>query len=136
MNTDWHGFPPNPYNPHALIIEKVEIGENCWIGPFTVLDGSGGLRIGSNTEISAGAQIYTHSSVKRAVSGGSVEIERAPTVIGKHVHIGANAVILMGSQIGDYCTIGAGAVVTQFSIIASGSTVVGVPARVIKHGED
>lgn len=131
MDNSWHQIPSNSYNTHAVIIGEVEIGEGCWIGPFTLLDGSGGLSIGAKTEISAGAQVYSHSSVRRAVSNGREAIDRARTSIGCNVHIGANAVVLMGATIGDNCVIGAGAVVTQYAEIPSGSIAVGVPARVI-----
>src|SRR5215218_4042343 len=30
----------------SLVLGHVKVGENTWIGPFTVLDGSGGLEIG------------------------------------------------------------------------------------------
>ena len=65
---DWHGFPANSYNPHAWFVGAPEIGEGCWIGAFTVVDGSGGLVIGAGCEISAGAQIYTHSTVRRVIT--------------------------------------------------------------------
>ena len=53
----------------ALVIGDVQVGRNTWIGPFTVLDGSGGLTIGSNCSISSGVQIYSHDSVAWAISG-------------------------------------------------------------------
>ncbi len=124
------GLPPNLWNPHAWIIGEPAIGEGTWIGAFTLVDGSGGLTIGQGCDISSGAQIYTHSSAKRCVSGRAFsEIERAPVTIGDHVFIGANAVINMGVTIGDRCVIGAGAVVT--SDLPSESIAVGVPARVV-----
>ena len=121
-------LPPNGYNEHAWIIGEPEIGAGTWIGAFTVLDGSGGLRIGQGCDISCGAQIYTHSSAKRCVSGRAYpDVDRAPTTIGDRVFIGANAVIQMGVTIGDGAVIGAGAVVT--TDVAPGSVVGGVPAR-------
>jgi len=48
----------------VIIIGDVKVGKNTWIGPFVVLDGSGGLEIGNYCSISAGVQIYTHNSVK------------------------------------------------------------------------
>ena len=63
------GMPANPYNLHAWIIGEPEIGEGTWIGAFTVLDGSGGLRIGRGCDIGCGVQIYTHSTLRRCVSG-------------------------------------------------------------------
>jgi acetyltransferase-like isoleucine patch superfamily enzyme len=128
---DWHHLPENPYNPHAWIIGNPSIGSNCWIGAFTVLDGSGGLTIGSFCDVSAGAQIYTHSTVERALSGGTKPIERAQTTIGSHVHVGAGAVVLMGCTIGDRVVVGAGAVLRQFTVVPDDSLVVGVPARII-----
>ena len=97
----------------------------------TVIDGSGGLTIGSGCDISAGAQIYTHSTVARCVSDRSLPVQREPTRIGRNVHIGANAVVLMGSDIGDHCVVGAGAVVREGTVAPPYSVLVGVPARVI-----
>jgi acetyltransferase-like isoleucine patch superfamily enzyme len=123
-----HGVPPNRYNPHAWITGEPIIGEGCWIGAFTVIDGSGGLTIGRGVDVSCGAQIYTHSTARRCVSGREYSAtDRRPTTIGDHVFIGANAVVLMGVTVGDHVVIGAGAVVTSdvepFAIVA------GVPAR-------
>jgi hypothetical protein len=61
----------------AIVIGSVSVGANTWIGPWAMLDGSGGLSIGSHCSISAGVQIYTHDSVAWAVSGGERPIERA-----------------------------------------------------------
>ena len=41
----------------SLVFGDVRVGEHTWIGPFTLLDGSGGgLEIGSHCSISAGVQ--------------------------------------------------------------------------------
>src|SRR5437870_6824335 len=55
---------------NAYVYGDVKVGANTWVGPFTLLDGSGGLVIGSNCSISAGVQIFTHDSVQWAVSVG------------------------------------------------------------------
>lgn len=129
-----HHLPQNPYNPHAWILGEPSIGDDVWIGAFTVIDGSGGLSIGHGCDISSGAQIYTHSTVERCVSDRDLPIRKAPTRIGRNVHIGANAVVLMGSDIGDYCIVGAGAVVKEGTQAPPHSLIVGVPARVIPDG--
>jgi acetyltransferase-like isoleucine patch superfamily enzyme len=122
------GLPPNPYNPHAWIVGAPEIGAGTWIGAFTVIDGSGGLSVGIGCDISSGAQIYTHSSVRRCVSGRAfAEVERQPTRIGDRVFIGANAVVNMGVTIGDEAVVAAGAVVTRD--VPARTVVAGVPAR-------
>lgn len=127
-------LPPNPYHPLAWIVGEPEIGEGTWIGAFTLIDGSGGLRIGRGCDISSGAHVYTHSSVRRCVSGRAhPEVDRAPVTIGDHVFVGANAVVNMGVTIGDGAVVAAGAVVTRD--VAPYTVVGGVPARVIGRVE-
>ncbi len=121
-------LPDNPYNEHAWVVGEPTIGEGTWIGAFTVIDGSGGLTIGAGCDISSGVHIYTHSSVRRCVSGRRfTEVERRPVSIGDHVFVGANAVVLMGVTIGDEAVVGAGAVVT--SDVPARTVVTGIPAR-------
>lgn len=116
------------YNPLAWFVGEPAIGEGTWIGPFCVIDGSGGLTIGSGCDIAAGAHIYTHSTVRRCTTGRSAHTDRAPVHIGDRTFIGANSVILMGVTIGAGCVVGAGSVVT--SDIPDGCWATGVPARV------
>jgi acetyltransferase-like isoleucine patch superfamily enzyme len=105
------------------------IGEGCWIGAFTVIDGSGGLTIGRGCDISSGAQIVTHSSARRTVTARAyAHVDRAPVVIGDHVFIGSGAIILMGSEIGSHSVVAAGAVVTEGSKFPPHSLIAGVPA--------
>jgi acetyltransferase-like isoleucine patch superfamily enzyme len=112
---------------NVLILGAVSVGKNCWIGPNVVLDGSGGLSIGDHVDISAGVQIYTHSTVRRALSGGTEPIDHAPTRIGSRVYIGPQAVIEKGVSIGDNVIIGAMSLVNRD--IPAGSKVWGIPAR-------
>jgi acetyltransferase-like isoleucine patch superfamily enzyme len=131
---DHAGLPANRYNPHAWLVGEPAIGRDVWIGAFTVIDGSGGLTIGRGCDISAGAQIYTHSTVARCITEHSAPIERAETRIGDHVHVGAAAIVLMGSNIGSHSIVAAGAVVKEFTTAPPYSLLVGVPARVIVDG--
>jgi len=116
---------------NSYVYGDVSVGTNTWIGPYTLLDGSGGLQIGRNCSISAGAHALTHDTVKWAVSGGKAEYEYAPVIIGDCCFIGTHAIITKGITIGNHCVISAGCVVTKdvpdFSIVA------GVPSRVIGH---
>ena len=97
----------------SYVFGEVHVGENTWIGPHTILDGSGGLRIGANCSISAGVQIYTHDSVAWAVSGGGAPYAHSPV------------------SIGDGCVIGALSFVNR--TIPAGSLAVGSPCRVVGH---
>ena len=112
----------------VLVLGDVKVGNNTWIGPFVVLDGSGGLAIGSNCSISAGVQIYSHDSVKWAISNGTVGYEYAKTSIGNNCYIGPNTIIAKGVSIGDGCVIGANSLVLVD--ISSGNKAYGSPCRV------
>jgi len=111
----------------SLVIGDVEVGSDTWIGPFTVLDGSGGLTIGCHCAISSGVQIYSHDSVARTLSGGTAPIDHAGVSIGDRTYIGPHAVISGGISVGSECVIGAGAFVNRD--VADRSIVVGAPAR-------
>jgi acetyltransferase-like isoleucine patch superfamily enzyme len=97
----------------SVVIGHVKVGHKSWIGPFTILDGSGGLTIGSNCSISAGVHIYTHDSVKWALSGGAAKYERAGVKIGDNCYIGPMTIVGKGVQIGRHCLVGANSVVNK-----------------------
>jgi len=130
-------IPPNKYNEHAWVIGKPQIGEDTWIGAFTIIDGSGGLKIGKGCNISSGVHIYTHSTVRRCLSERKYpDVDRKPVEIGDYVFIGANSIILMGSKVEHHSVIGAGSVVLENTIIPPYSVVVGNPAKIVKSGKN
>ena len=109
------------------IFGDVTVGENTWVGPFTILDGTGGLEIGSHCSISAGVQIYTHDTVRWAVSGGKEPPSRSPVKIMDRCYIGPNAVISRGVTIGPGAVVGANSLV--LADVPAGAKVYGTPAR-------
>ena len=112
----------------SIVIGKVEVGENTWVGPNVMLDGSGGLVIGSWCSISAGVQIYTHDSVSWATSGGESEIKRESTEIGSRCYLGPNVIVTKGVKIGDMSIIGANSLVLED--IPPNSKAFGNPCRI------
>ncbi|SEE94667.1 acyltransferase [Pseudomonas migulae] len=118
----------------VLVLGDVKVGRNCWIGPGVILDGSGGLVIGDNCSIAAGAQIYSHDTVQWAVTGGKAQAERQATSIGNNCYIGPNCVIAKGVSIGSGCIIGAASVVLKS--VPDNSKAFGVPCRVFGNVEE
>lgn len=115
----------------SLVFGDVKVGKNTWIGPFTILDGSGGLTIGDNCSISAGVQVYSHDSVKWAVSGGAHNYEYSPTAIEDNCYIGPNTIISRGVVIGKGSVVGANSYVDKSC--PKGSRIAGNPARPIER---
>lgn len=118
---------------HSYVYGDVRVGAHTWIGPFTILEGTGGIRIGHHCSISSGVQIYTHDSVKWALTGGEAKYEHAPVQIGDCCYVGSQSVIAKGVTIGDRVVIGACAFVN--ANVPSNAIAVGVPARVVGHVE-
>lgn len=113
----------------SVVLGDVKVGENTWIGPFTVLDGTGGLKIGSNCSISSGVQIYSHNSVDWAISGGKSPFTYESTEIGDNCYIGPNAIITKGVTISSGTIVGANSFVNKS--FPENSKIAGSPAKII-----
>jgi acetyltransferase-like isoleucine patch superfamily enzyme len=113
----------------TTIIGDVVSGDHSWIGPFCMLDGTGGLRIGRYCSVAMGAQLQTHDTVKWALSGGRLAYEYSPVTIEDHCFIGAQAVVTRGVTVGTESVVAAGAVVTRD--VPPRSIVAGVPAEIV-----
>lgn len=109
---------------------KVIIGKNTWIGPNTILDGSGGiLRIGDYCSISSGVQIYTHDTVNWALTGGKASYEKESVTIGNCCYIGPYSIITKGSIVGKCSVIGGHSLVN--SKIPPYSIAFGIPTKIV-----
>jgi acetyltransferase-like isoleucine patch superfamily enzyme len=116
----------------ALVYGDVSVGRGTWIGPYTLLDGSGGgLSIGAYCSISAGVQIYTHDTVMWALSGGQTAKKTAPVSIGECCYLGSQAVIAAGTTIGNQCVVAANSFVNR--AVPERTIVGGSPARPLGH---
>ncbi|HYC29464.1 MAG TPA: acyltransferase [Chitinophagaceae bacterium] len=113
----------------SYVFGEVKVGEHTWIGPFTIIDGSGGLSIGNNCTISAGVHVYTHDNVGQTVTGGKMPIERVAVAIGDRTYIAPNVIISKGITIGSCCIIGANSFVNRS--IPDNSVAAGTPAKII-----
>jgi UDP-2-acetamido-3-amino-2,3-dideoxy-glucuronate N-acetyltransferase len=114
--------------------EKCTIGQNVMAGPDVV--------IGDSCKIQNNVSLYRGVTLERGVFCGPscvftnvmtprAEYERKneflPTLVRRGATIGANATVVCGITLGEYCTIGAGAVVTKD--VPAHALMAGVPAR-------
>lgn len=91
----------------------LEIGEHVCINRGVYIAARKFVSIGSKCEIGPNVVIVDHDHDFNAIGGISAGIyKEQSTIIGENVWIGANAVILKGSQIGNNCVIAAGSVVS------------------------
>ena len=96
---------------------RVRKGAECIIGNNTSVNSDNMIAcherivIGDNVQLSPNVQIYDHDHDFRAIGGlAAMKYKTSPVIIGNNVWIGANTVILRGTEIGDNCVIGAGCV--------------------------
>jgi acetyltransferase-like isoleucine patch superfamily enzyme len=116
----------------ACVFGNVHVGRDTWIGPWVMLDGSGGgLSIGSTCSLSAGVHIYTHDTVAWALSGGKAPRRTGPVSIGDRVYIGSQSVISLGVSIGDMAVVAANSFVNRD--VPTRTIVGGVPAVRLGH---
>ena len=115
---------------NCYVYGKVSVGKNTWIGPYTLLDGSGGkITIGDYCSISSGVQIYTHHTVKWALTRGKASYDNKSVSIGDCCYFGPYAIVAMGTKIGKCSVIGANTFVN--SNIPANSIVYGTPGKVV-----
>ena len=88
------------------------IGNNSSVNSNNMIACHERIEIGDNVMLSPNVQIYDHDHDYRSPGGVKDGIFRtSPVKIGDNVWIGANTVILRGTEIGDNCVIGAGSIV-------------------------
>ncbi|RFC49536.1 MAG: Acetyltransferase (isoleucine patch superfamily) [Verrucomicrobia bacterium] len=121
----------------------LRIGDDVYLGDDTVISCADRVEIGSLTMIAHGVQIFDNDSHPLDPSLREQDylallgrhqaprpaIPHEPVVIGDHVWIGMNSLILKGAVIGRGSVVAAGSVVT--GEIPPMSVAAGVPARVI-----
>lgn len=122
------------------VMSGAEIGERCSIGQNVVV--MPGTRLGNNVKVQNNVSIYegveceddvflgpsmVFTNVINPRSHVSRKHEYRRTLVRRGASIGANATIVCGHELGEYCFIAAGAVVTKD--VPAYALMAGVPAR-------
>jgi carbonic anhydrase/acetyltransferase-like protein (isoleucine patch superfamily) len=114
----------------AYVIGDVEIGENSSVWPGAVIRGDRtSIRIGRNTNIQDNAVVHGAVTIGENVHVGHGAIINCRS-IANNVLIGMNATLLHYAEIGSFCIIGAGCLVSQGMKIPDNSFVAGVPGEI------
>lgn len=111
-----------PPRPEARIVAGpapdgvLQIGNDSHLGPSTIIQAHGGVRIGAAFTASAGAKIYSFSNDPAACRAGTMPgtdpgYRVSPVEIGRNVWLGLDALVL-GGRIGDDVFVRPQAVVT------------------------
>jgi UDP-2-acetamido-3-amino-2,3-dideoxy-glucuronate N-acetyltransferase len=118
----------------TVIGESCSIGQNVMIGPRVKV--GNGCKVQNNVSLYDGVEladdvfcgpscVFTNVNNPRANLSRKDEFRTTP--IGRGASIGANATIVCGHRLGEYCFIGAGSVVTKD--VPAFALMVGNPAR-------
>jgi serine O-acetyltransferase len=119
-------FLPRVISQIARILTGIEIHPSAIIGKGFFIDHGMGVVVGETAEIGEYVTLFQGVTLGGT---GKERGKRHPT-LGNHVVVGAGAKILGGIRIGDNVKVGANSVVLKS--VPANSTVIGVPARVIK----
>jgi acetyltransferase-like isoleucine patch superfamily enzyme len=125
--------------------KSADIADGVWIWHHSIMDATGGLRIGKGVQIGAWVGLFSHSSHNAIRLNGSKYFEQTveqrigyiteKIEIGDFTFIGASSIILPGVVLGKGCIVSAGSVVNKsfpdFSIISGNPAVlVGTTSKI------
>jgi acetyltransferase-like isoleucine patch superfamily enzyme len=122
-------------HPYSMILTyggAIEVGDNCSLNPFAIIYGHGGVRIGNSVRIAAHTVIVPANHNPRS-DGVPLHLAGATgkgITIDDNVWLGTGCRILDGVHLARNVIVGAGSVVTRS--VPENTTVVGVPARVVR----
>ena len=89
------------------------IGDNVKINYYCIIACQDKIEIGSGTEFGPSVYLYDHDhdyKIGLEANSKDEKFKKAPIKIGKNCWIGANTVILRGTELGNNCVVAAGSV--------------------------
>ena len=126
---------------NVQVREKTVIGKDCVVGKSTYIDHT--VHIGDRVKIQNGVSVYHGVTLEDDVFLGphmtftndlfprafDPEWKVVNTLVRRGASIGANVTVICGVELGSYCMVGAGAVVTKD--VPPHALVLGNPARIV-----
>lgn len=108
----------------------LSIGAGTYIGPGATIGVGGPVHIGAGCQIGANFTVVSENHADSPSGRPSkTEVTRVGVRIANDCWIGHGVTVLDGVELGEGCTVGAGAVVTRS--FAAGARIAGVPARLL-----
>jgi carbonic anhydrase/acetyltransferase-like protein (isoleucine patch superfamily) len=119
--------------PGAVVIGNVTLGDDVSVWFNCTLRGDiAPISIGSQSNVQDGTVVHVNADAPvvvgdRTTIGHSAIVHG--TTIGDDVLVGMGAIVMSYSSIGSGCVIAAGALISERTVVETGSVMVGVPAR-------
>lgn len=119
----------------CVLSGRITIGAYCHVTPMCLIaGGSPGVKLSDFCTLAYGVKIFAQSDDYSGETMTNSLIPRcyknetfAPVFLGRHVIVGANAVVFPGVRVEEGCAIGAAALVNRST--KSWGTYLGIPAR-------
>jgi len=117
-------------------LHLLEIGDNSYVGMFSIINGfAAKVIIGKNVSIAQNVNIMADSGPNASpLMQKYYPLITGNVKIGDHSWIGANAIIMPGVELGEFCVVAANSFVNKS--FPSYSVIGGNPARLIKRIEN
>lgn len=125
----------------AVLVDKkkLDLGDNVWVGHYSIIDSSYGVSIGEGCQLAAWIGVYSHSShiairllgkdYMRTDIHDRSGYQTGTVEIGVYTFVGVQSIILPGVKIGKGCIIAAHSLVSES--VPDFSIVTGNPAKVV-----
>jgi sugar O-acyltransferase (sialic acid O-acetyltransferase NeuD family) len=119
-------------HPGATVAASAALGKGVVIMAGAIVNP--GTLIGDNAILNTGSIVDHDCHVSDHVHIAPCACLAGSVSVGRNSHIGMGAIVLQGITIGEESTVGAGAVVIED--VPAGSTVTGIPARILGPKQD
>lgn len=123
--------------PNAMLIGRVSLGRdaNVWFGAVLRAD-TNQITVGASSNVQDNAVVHVDDNAQTVI-GDEVTIGHAATVhgcrVGSRSLVGIGAIILSHAEIGEYCIVGAGALITERKRFPDRSLIIGSPAKRVRE---